>query len=110
MAYDDDGSSIWDWREFEDLATILERYLASGENLNVAKLSALVAAAHTVGGGRGVNEVPIAQLADHLREQGLGSVPFETVIRALDTVTGVDADADVLNHITLRDAQRIMQR
>jgi len=109
MAYDDDGS-IWDWREFEDLAAILERYLASGENMNVAKLGALLVTAHAVAAGRGVEEVPIAQLADHLREQGLGSVPFETVIRALDTVTGVDAEADVLNHVTLRDAQRILQR
>ena len=109
MAYDDDGK-IWDWREYEDLAVILERYLSSGENLNVAKLGALVSAAHAIAGGRGINEVPLAQLADHLRENGLGSVPFETVMRALDTVTGVDVDADILSHITLRDAQRMLQR
>ena len=109
MAYDDDGS-IWAWREFEDLVAIIERYLASGENINVAKLGALVTAVHGVARGRGLDEVPIAQLADHLREHGLGLVPFETVMRTLDTVTGLDAEGDPLGHVTLRDALRIVQR
>jgi hypothetical protein len=40
----------------------------------------------------------------------LGSVPFETVIHTVEIVAPVEAGADVLERVSLRDVQRIMRR
>lgn len=106
MAYDDDGS-MWDWRNFEDLASLLDRYQ---NTLDIAKLSSLITATHTAFGGRASKEVPVAALAQTLSAGGLGSLPFETVTRVLDLVSGLDADADPLASITLRDVQHVTKR
>jgi hypothetical protein len=109
MPYDDDNGK-YGFRDFEDLVALLERYMAAPENLTVSRLLGLVRALHKVTAGREANQVGMDELAYGLRQQGLGSVPFETVIHTVEIVAPVEAGADVLERVSLRDVQRIMRR
>jgi hypothetical protein len=109
MAYDDDDGS-YRFRDFEDLAALLERYLAAPENLTVIRLIALTQAVHRISGGRSPERLDAQELARGLRERGLSTVPFDTVVKVADFVSRVDAKEDVLARVTLRDVQRIVAR
>lgn len=109
MAYDDE-SSLWDFRDLESLAAILERYLNAPENITVIRLLALTRATHELTGGQEAERVGLSELAAGLREKGLAGVPFDTVARVMEAVSKVDAEEDVLAHVSLRDLQRIVTR
>jgi hypothetical protein len=106
MAYDDD--SKFGFRDFEDFFTIFERYASSPENLSVVRVMQLVQAVHRIAGGRQVERLDTRELAQGLRERGLATVPFDTVVRVAEFVASVSPKDDVLAKVTLRDVQRIV--
>jgi hypothetical protein len=107
MAYDDE-SSIFKFDEFISLAALFERYLMAPENITAMRLLALVRAVHRISSeGR---QAGLSQLAAGLREQGLGTVPFDTVVKVMEVVAKVPYKEDVLAHVTLRDVQRMTSR
>src|SRR5262249_24758796 len=108
MPYDDDGSSIMRFRDFEDLAILLERYLGVPENITASRLIALTRAVHTIAGERKADEVSLDELAHGLRQRGLGTVPFETVVRVLEATDPIGAQEDPLEQITLRQVHGII--
>jgi hypothetical protein len=108
MAYDDDGSKLH-FRDFEDFAIVLERFLAAPENLTAVRVIALTQAIHVITAGRSPGHVGLEELAYGLRQRGLGNVPFDTVIRIAEVVGQIHAEKDALAHVTLRDLQRILQ-
>jgi hypothetical protein len=108
MAYDDDGSRFH-FQDFEDLAVLLERFLSAPENLTGARILALTQSIHVILAGRTLEKVGMEEIAHGLRERGLATVPFDTVIRIAEVVTRIPAKDDALAHVTLRDLQRILK-
>lgn len=104
MPYDDDSSSSR-WREDDDWATLFER-----GTLSASKIIVLVQSLHLIAGERSPDQVGMTELSTELAQRGLSSVPFDTVVRALDATGPVPADADPLSHITLRDVKYILGR
>jgi hypothetical protein len=104
MAYDDD-SSFGRFRDLEDMATVLDRFLSTPENLTIGRLISLTDVLH-----RWRDKNDFQELAKLLKERGLAGVPFNTVIAIHEATSEIDADEDVLAHITLRQAQRFITR
>jgi hypothetical protein len=107
MPYDEDLSS-YRFRDLEDLASSAERFLSTPENMTIVRLGSLVQAVHAILAGRPSEKVGMGELAQGLRQRGLAGVPFNTVLRTMEVVSGADPKGDVLSHVTLRDAQRIV--
>jgi hypothetical protein len=109
VPYDDEGS-LPDFTQFEDLAALLQRVLGGAEQVSAGRLISLVQSVHAIMGDRGAADVGMEELAHELRVRGLGNVPFQTVVGVLNAAGPVSADADVLQHVTLRDVQRIVSK
>jgi hypothetical protein len=109
MPYDDDGSLLR-FRDFEDLAIVLERYLLAPENLTVARVLPLTQAVHVIAAGRGPERLEFQALTHGLRLRGIATIPFDTVIRVVEVVSRIPAEKDALAHVTPRDLQRIIQK
>jgi hypothetical protein len=107
MAYDDDDKL--NFRDFEDWAVLIERFLSAPENLTVIRLLALTQAVHTISSGRDPGKVSMQELAHGLRQRGLANVPFDTVVRLTEAVGRIPAEKDALAEVTLRDVQRIVR-
>jgi hypothetical protein len=107
MAYDDDGSMLR-FREFEDLAILLERYLSAPEHLTITRVLALTHTIHTIADGRSPEKMQMQELSHGLRQKGLSNIPFDTVVRIAEIVGRISKDEDPLAHVTLRDMQRMI--
>jgi hypothetical protein len=109
MAYDD--GSILNFRNFEDFITLLEQALGAPNFLTLNNINSLAQALHGIIAGRQqAQAVDIRELADGLRQAGLGSVPFDVVMHVADAVAKVRPHEDVLQHITLRDLEVLARR
>jgi hypothetical protein len=107
MAYDDDNGKLG-FHDFEDFAVLIERYLAAPENLSVIRILALTRAIHKIAAGRAAEKIGLHELAGGLRERGLATVPFDTVIRLAQVIGKISYEEDVLARVTLRDLQRVV--
>jgi hypothetical protein len=109
MPYDEDLDNLR-FRDFDDVATSMERFLAVPENVTVIRFLALVQAVHAILAGRTPSHVDMHELAHGLRQRGLAAFPFNTVLRVIEAVAGIEPATDVLSRVTLRDVQRILAR
>lgn len=106
MAYDDDNGKRR-FRDFEDLASLLERFLNAPANLTVTRVIELAETVHQVASGR--KAVSVADLTTELRQAGLANIPFETVSAVLDLVGELGKSEDVLSGITLGHLKGLVQ-
>jgi hypothetical protein len=105
MPYDDESIKSR-WREDEDWAILYDR--GSREILTVSKLLQLTHAVHSIAGDRPPDKISMSELASELGQRGLGSVPFDIVVRVLETTGPISADSDPLANINLRQVKNLL--
>jgi hypothetical protein len=99
VAYDDDNGNGKRGRDWEDFASLFERFL--GRELTVNQVIELTRSISTVAQGRSADELTIREISEVLRESKLSGVPVETVAALVDVVAPLAGKGDVLEQVTL---------
>jgi hypothetical protein len=100
MAYDDDNGNGKRGRDWQDFASLFERFM--GRELTVSQVIELTRSISAVAEGRSANELTVREVAEVLRENKLSGVPVETVAALADVVAPLSGKGDVLEQVTLR--------
>jgi hypothetical protein len=107
MAYDD-SSSIFNFGDWAQLETTLDRYLTLPENISVARLREALGALSKVSQGGQAAHLTVADAAKTLQASQLGHLPISMVHGLLNAVGQHGAEAS--DKLTLKQLDDILAR